>query len=58
MSTLIASICWSNLGHKTDEDSETNIRVYQRPTSNDVYELRATKKPSFCQENENQDAAW
>ncbi|XP_042387569.1 probable methyltransferase PMT28 [Zingiber officinale] len=58
MSTLIASICWSNLGHKTDEDSETNIRVYQRPTSNDIYELRATKKPSFCQENENQDAAW
>ncbi|WOK99568.1 putative methyltransferase PMT28 [Canna indica] len=58
MSALISSVCWNNLAHKTDEVSETSIRIYQRPTSNDVYEIRATKKPPFCRENENQDAAW
>ncbi|WOK95485.1 putative methyltransferase PMT28 [Canna indica] len=58
MSALISSECWNNLAYKTDEVSETSIRIYQRPTSNDVYEIRATRKPPFCRENENQDDAW
>lgn len=58
MTALLSSVCWNILAHKADEVSETNIRIYQRPTSNDVYEIRATKEPPFCRENENQDAAW
>ncbi|CAL9189281.1 unnamed protein product [Musa hybrid cultivar] len=58
MTALMSSVCWNILAYKADEVTETNIRIYQRPTSNDVYEIRATKEPPFCRENENQDAAW
>lgn len=58
MSTLMASICWNVLAHKTDEISEVGVRIYQRPASNEIYDLRRAKQPPFCQENENQDIAW
>ncbi|XP_010942964.1 probable methyltransferase PMT28 isoform X2 [Elaeis guineensis] len=58
MSTLMASICWNILAHKTDEVSEVGVRIYQRPASNDIYELRRTKEPPFCKEDDKIDAAW
>ncbi|XP_026659777.2 probable methyltransferase PMT28 isoform X2 [Phoenix dactylifera] len=58
MSTLMASICWNILAYKVDEVNEVGVRIYQRPASNDIYELRRTKEPLFCQENDKQDAAW
>ncbi|XP_059633905.1 probable methyltransferase PMT28 isoform X2 [Cornus florida] len=58
MSTVTASICWNILAHKTDEVSEVGVKIYQKPESNDIYELRRKKNPPLCKENENPDAAW
>nr|CAD1819562.1 unnamed protein product [Ananas comosus var. bracteatus] len=58
MSNLMSAICWNVLAHKTDDVSEVGIRVYQRPASNDIYELRRRREPRFCKEDENQDASW
>ncbi|KAJ0963313.1 hypothetical protein J5N97_028435 [Dioscorea zingiberensis] len=58
MSTLMASICWNVLAHRTDEVSEVGVRIYQRPASNDIYDLRRRSEPPFCKEDENQDIAW
>ncbi|ONK64918.1 uncharacterized protein A4U43_C07F31460 [Asparagus officinalis] len=58
MSELTASICWNILAHKTDDVSEMSAKIYQKPTSNDIYELRRRNQPPLCKENENQDAAW
>ncbi|KAF3791658.1 putative methyltransferase [Nymphaea thermarum] len=57
MSVLIASICWNILAHKTDELSEMGVKIYQKPSSNDIYELRRKDIP-LCDEEENPDAAW
>lgn len=58
MSTLTASICWNILAHKTDEVSDMSSKIYQKPASNDIYELRRRNQPPLCKEDENQDAAW
>ncbi|KDP38501.1 hypothetical protein JCGZ_04426 [Jatropha curcas] len=58
MTSLTASICWNILAHKTDEVSEVGVKIYQKPESNDIYELRRKKNPPLCKENENPDAAW
>ncbi|KAF9609836.1 hypothetical protein IFM89_018778 [Coptis chinensis] len=58
MLALMASICWSILAHKTDETSEMGVKIYQKPESNDMYELRRKKSPPLCKENENPDATW
>lgn len=58
MSTLMASIGWNILAYKTDEISEVGVKIYQKPESNDIYELRRKKIPPLCKENENPDAAW
>ncbi|KAM1223640.1 hypothetical protein ACFX10_042481 [Malus domestica] len=58
MTKLTASICWNILAHKTDEVSDVGVKIYQKPDSNDIYELRRKKYPPLCKENENPDAAW
>lgn len=58
MTRLTASICWNILAHKTDEVGEVGVKIYQKPVSNDIYELRRKKNPPLCKENENPDAAW
>ncbi|KAL5558051.1 hypothetical protein UlMin_034262 [Ulmus minor] len=58
MTTLTASICWNILAHKSDDVGEVSIKIYQKPESNDIYELRRKKVPPLCKENENPDAAW
>jgi len=58
MSTLTTSICWNILAHKTDDVSEMSAKIYQKPTSNDIYDLRRRNQPPLCKEEENQDAAW
>ncbi|PQQ01404.1 putative methyltransferase PMT28 [Prunus yedoensis var. nudiflora] len=57
MSKLAASICWNILAHKTDEVSDVGVKIYQKPDSNDIYELRRKKYPPLCKENDNPDAA-
>ncbi|GFZ10317.1 S-adenosyl-L-methionine-dependent methyltransferases superfamily protein [Actinidia rufa] len=58
MTTLTASICWNILAHKTDEIGEVGVKIYQKPESNDIYELRRKNHPPLCKENENPDATW
>ncbi|XP_022768976.1 probable methyltransferase PMT28 [Durio zibethinus] len=58
MNTLTSSICWNILAHKTDDVSEVGVKIYQKPESNDIYELRRRKNPPLCKEHENPDAAW
>ncbi|PKA47491.1 putative methyltransferase PMT28 [Apostasia shenzhenica] len=58
ISALTASICWNVLAHKTDEISELGVKIYQRPASNDIYELRRKNEPPFCKDAENQDYSW
>ncbi|KAL6317943.1 hypothetical protein AAG906_030989 [Vitis piasezkii] len=58
MTSLTASICWNVLAHKTDEISEVGVKIYQKPESNDIYELRRKKNPPICKEDEKPDAAW
>lgn len=58
MTTLIASICWNVLAHKSDDVGEVGVKIYQKPEGNDIYELRRKKVPPICKENENPDAAW
>ncbi|CAO2833989.1 unnamed protein product [Amaranthus hypochondriacus] len=58
MTSLTASICWNVLADKTDEVAEVGVKIYQKPESNTIYELRRKKNPPLCKENENPDAAW
>lgn len=58
MNTLTSSICWNILAHKTDDVSEMDVKIYQKPESNDIYVLRRRRNPPLCKENENPDAAW
>ncbi|KAF3446312.1 hypothetical protein FNV43_RR11491 [Rhamnella rubrinervis] len=58
MTSLTASICWNILAHKTDDVGEVGVKIYQKPESNDIYELWRKKNPPLCKENENPDAAW
>lgn len=58
LSTLTASICWNILADKIDEVSDIGMKVYQKPETNDIYELRRKKVPPLCKENENPDLAW
>ncbi|KAJ4965725.1 hypothetical protein NE237_017574 [Protea cynaroides] len=58
LSSLMASICWNILAHKVDEISELGVKIYQKPESNGIYELRRKKTPPICKEGENPDAAW
>ncbi|KAF5747112.1 methyltransferase PMT28 [Tripterygium wilfordii] len=58
MTRMTASVCWNILADKSDEVSEVGVKIYQKPESNDIYELRMKKNPPLCKENENPDAAW
>ncbi|XP_068657788.1 probable methyltransferase PMT28 isoform X2 [Aristolochia californica] len=58
MSKFTASICWNILAHRVDEISEVGIKIYQKPSSNDIYELRRKKFPPLCKEDEDPNSAW
>ncbi|KAJ4747328.1 S-adenosyl-L-methionine-dependent methyltransferases superfamily protein [Rhynchospora pubera] len=58
MRKLLASISWLILAHKTNDENEMGVRVYQRPASNDIFTLRRSKNPPFCKEDEKPDIAW
>lgn len=58
LAALTVSICWNILAHKTDEVTEMSAKIFQKPTSNDIYELRRRKQPPLCKENENEEFAW
>ncbi|KAG5543207.1 hypothetical protein RHGRI_016082 [Rhododendron griersonianum] len=58
MSNLTASICWNILAHKAVEISDVGVKIYQKPVSNDIFELRRKKNPPLCKEDENPNSAW
>ncbi|KAL8059020.1 hypothetical protein ABFX02_03G059800 [Erythranthe guttata] len=58
LSTLTSSICWNILADKTDDVSDIGVKIYQKPESNGIYNLRRKKFPPLCKENENPDATW
>ncbi|KAG9446434.1 hypothetical protein H6P81_012562 [Aristolochia fimbriata] len=58
MSKLTSSICWTILAHRTDEISELGVKIYQKPSSTDVYELRRKKSPPLCKEDEGPKSTW
>ncbi|KAG8377787.1 hypothetical protein BUALT_Bualt08G0070000 [Buddleja alternifolia] len=58
LTKFTASICWNILADKIDEVSDIGVKIYQKPETNDIYELRRKKVPPVCTENENPDAAW
>ena len=58
MSASIASLSWNTLAHRNDDDDVLEIKICQKPISNDVYELRATKNPPVCRDDGRQDNAW
>ncbi|KAK9164141.1 hypothetical protein Syun_005043 [Stephania yunnanensis] len=58
ISSMMASICWNILAHKTDDTNELGVKIYQKPESNDIYQLRRKKNPPLCKEDEKPDAAW
>ncbi|KAL6207427.1 hypothetical protein ACLB2K_018385 [Fragaria x ananassa] len=59
MNTLMVSICWNILAHKTDEISDVGVKIYKKPDSNDLYTMRRKKHwIPLCKENDNPDAAW
>ncbi|XP_051124014.1 probable methyltransferase PMT28 isoform X2 [Andrographis paniculata] len=58
LSKLTSSICWNILADKTDEVSDIDVKIYQKPQENQIYQLRRKKTPPICKENENPDAAW
>lgn len=58
LSMLTSSICWNILADKSDEVSDIGVKIYQKPETNDIYELRRKKVTALCKENENPDATW
>lgn len=58
LTMVTASICWNILADRTDEVSDIGVKIYQKPETNDIYEMRRKKVPLLCKENENPDAAW
>ncbi|XP_078430439.1 S-adenosyl-L-methionine-dependent methyltransferases superfamily protein isoform X2 [Wolffia australiana] len=58
LSARTASLSWNVLAQRNDEENEFGIKIYQKPSSNDVYELRGTKKPPLCPPDEAPDSAW
>ncbi|KAG8046973.1 hypothetical protein GUJ93_ZPchr0008g11801 [Zizania palustris] len=44
--------------YSSDDVSEAGLKIFQRPASNEIYDLRAKKDPPFCKEDQNKAPAW
>lgn len=58
ISASMASVCWNVIAYNSDDVSELGVKIFQRPASNDEYDLRAKKDPPFCKEEQNKATAW
>ncbi|XBH95003.1 hypothetical protein VPH35_085645 [Triticum aestivum] len=58
ISASMAAVCWNVIAYNSDDVSELGVKIFQRPASNDEYDLRAKKDPPFCKEEQNKATAW
>lgn len=58
ISASMTAVCWNVIAYNSDDVSELGVKIFQRPASNDEYDLRAKKDPPFCKEEQNKATAW
>lgn len=58
ISASMTALCWNAIAYNSDDVSEAGVKIFQRPVSNEVYDLRAKKDPPFCKEEQNKASAW
>ncbi|KAL6894176.1 hypothetical protein ACP4OV_008274 [Aristida adscensionis] len=58
ISKSMTSLCWNAIAYNSDDVSEVGVKIFQRPASNEEYDLRAIKDPPFCKEDQNKATAW
>ncbi|CAD6214826.1 unnamed protein product [Miscanthus lutarioriparius] len=58
ISASMTALCWNAIAYNSDDVSEAGVKIFQRPASNEVYDLRAKKDPPFCKEEQNKASAW
>ncbi|KAG8061107.1 hypothetical protein GUJ93_ZPchr0003g18514 [Zizania palustris] len=58
ISASMTAICWNAIAYNSDDVSEAGLKIFQRPASNEIYDLRAKKDPPFCKEDQNKAPAW
>jgi tRNA wybutosine-synthesizing protein 1 len=54
----MTAVCWNTIAYSSDDVSELGVKIFQRPASNEEYDLRAKKDPPFCKEAQNKATAW
>ncbi|KQK12966.1 hypothetical protein BRADI_1g07110v3 [Brachypodium distachyon] len=58
ISASMTALCWNAVAYNSDDVSELGVKIFQRPASNEEYDLRARKDPPFCKEDQNKATAW
>jgi len=54
----MTALCWNAISYNSDDVSEVGVKIFQRPATNEEYDLRAKKDPPFCKEEQNKANAW
>jgi len=54
----MTALCWNAISYSSDDVSEVGVKIFQRPATNEEYDLRAKKDPPFCKEEQNKANAW
>lgn len=55
---VIEAMGWRMKAKETDEETQIGVAIFQKPVSNEIYEIRTVAKPEICPEENNPDAAW
>ncbi|OEL34417.1 putative methyltransferase PMT28 [Dichanthelium oligosanthes] len=58
ISASMTALCWNAIAYNSDDVSEVGVKIFQRPATNEEYDLRAKKDPPFCKEEQNKANAW
>ncbi|GJN23150.1 hypothetical protein PR202_gb10773 [Eleusine coracana subsp. coracana] len=58
ISASMTALCWNSIAYNSDDVSEVGVKIFQRPATNEEYDMRAKKDPPFCKENQNKATAW
>ncbi|CAM0876506.1 unnamed protein product [Alopecurus aequalis] len=58
ISASMTAVCWNTISYNSDDVSELGVKIFQRPASNEEYDLRPKKDPPFCKEEQNKATAW
>jgi tRNA wybutosine-synthesizing protein 1 len=54
----MTALYWNSIAYNSDDVSEVAVKIFQRPATNEEYDMRAKKDPPFCKENQNKATAW